>query len=148
MLSPFCYENTRNATVFFFFFQAEDGIRDRNVTGVQTCALPISGLSRLLALRAAGLPRPLQQRSKLCASQARRANPTWPTRFGMRLRSTSSACRITSKRGEHCAKRPSRRSDGSLSQIVGNPARQLGGTQYFRHCAYSTGTSKRKRSSN
>src|SRR5699024_12133259 len=27
--------------VFFFFFQAEDGIRDRNVTGVQTCALPI-----------------------------------------------------------------------------------------------------------
>src|SRR5699024_11581767 len=28
----------------FFFFQAEDGIRDRNVTGVQTCALPISGI--------------------------------------------------------------------------------------------------------
>src|SRR5699024_8053218 len=27
---------------FLFFFQAEDGIRDRNVTGVQTCALPIS----------------------------------------------------------------------------------------------------------
>src|SRR5699024_12878450 len=26
-----------------FFFQAEDGIRDRNVTGVQTCALPIFG---------------------------------------------------------------------------------------------------------
>src|SRR5207247_7929677 len=27
---------------FFFFFQAEDGIRDPLVTGVQTCALPIS----------------------------------------------------------------------------------------------------------
>src|SRR5258708_4904356 len=27
----------------FFFFQAEDGIRDDLVTGVQTCALPISG---------------------------------------------------------------------------------------------------------
>src|SRR5207248_5109837 len=27
-----------------FFFQAEDGIRGRTVTGVQTCALPISGL--------------------------------------------------------------------------------------------------------
>src|SRR6266498_5449234 len=26
---------------FFFFFQAEDGIRDADVTGVQTCALPI-----------------------------------------------------------------------------------------------------------
>src|SRR2546425_9762608 len=28
--------------LFFFFFQAEDGIRDKLVTGVQTCALPIS----------------------------------------------------------------------------------------------------------
>src|SRR2546430_13913668 len=27
--------------MFFFFFQAEDGIRDLTVTGVQTCALPI-----------------------------------------------------------------------------------------------------------
>src|SRR6266568_556956 len=32
---------------FFFFFQAEDGIRDGTVTGVQTCALPIcAGLRR------------------------------------------------------------------------------------------------------
>src|SRR5207249_8660164 len=31
---------------FLFFFQAEDGIRDRNVTGVQTCALPISPPTR------------------------------------------------------------------------------------------------------
>src|SRR2546430_2981742 len=31
--------------VVFFFFQAEDGIRDLTVTGVQTCALPISGTS-------------------------------------------------------------------------------------------------------
>src|SRR5688572_32559504 len=30
----------------FFFFQAEDGIRDLTVTGVQTCALPISGCGR------------------------------------------------------------------------------------------------------
>src|SRR5215813_7105113 len=29
--------------IFFFFFQAEDGIRDADVTGVQTCALPIFG---------------------------------------------------------------------------------------------------------
>src|SRR5437764_5282841 len=43
--------------IFFFFFQAEDGIRDTSVTGVQTCALPIytrqrwcspcSGLTRI-----------------------------------------------------------------------------------------------------
>src|SRR5205809_6072190 len=32
---------------FFFFFQAEDGIRDVAVTGVQTCALPISRSSYL-----------------------------------------------------------------------------------------------------
>src|SRR6266511_4948294 len=31
---------------FFFFFQAEDGIRDFHVTGVQTCALPISCAGR------------------------------------------------------------------------------------------------------
>src|SRR5256886_2604095 len=35
-------ENSRNdKSVLFFFFQAEDGIRDLTVTGVQTCALPI-----------------------------------------------------------------------------------------------------------
>ena len=33
--------------IVFFFFQAEDGIRDYDVTGVQTCALPISKLSRI-----------------------------------------------------------------------------------------------------
>src|SRR5699024_12114019 len=34
--------SSRTGSFFFFFFQAEDGIRCRNVTGVQTCALPIS----------------------------------------------------------------------------------------------------------
>src|SRR6266508_4840122 len=34
--------------VFFFFFQAEDGIRDGHVTGVQTCALPICRDRRVL----------------------------------------------------------------------------------------------------
>src|SRR3712207_736981 len=33
---------SRTLSCFFFFFQAEDGIRDIGVTGVQTCALPIS----------------------------------------------------------------------------------------------------------
>src|SRR2546423_5284954 len=56
---------------FFFFFQAEDGIRDKLVTGVQTCALPICPrrreprrlcpgrriLRRLPALRHDPLPR-------------------------------------------------------------------------------------------
>src|SRR5690554_4678742 len=38
---------------FFFFFQAEDGIRDADVTGVQTCALPISQAMSTLALERA-----------------------------------------------------------------------------------------------
>src|SRR2546429_1732105 len=55
--------------VIFFFFQAEDGIRDVAVTGVQTCALPISYRERLVAeavhllqkraVGAAGKARPL-----------------------------------------------------------------------------------------
>src|ERR1041384_1734094 len=51
---------------FLFFFQAEDGIRDKLVTGVQTCALPISSISMVCASRKAsiasstcrGFPRP------------------------------------------------------------------------------------------
>src|SRR5437879_9391178 len=35
--------------MYVYFFQAEDGIRDTSVTGVQTCALPISRKSRGLA---------------------------------------------------------------------------------------------------
>src|SRR3712207_7014111 len=51
-------------TISLFFFQAEDGIRDIGVTGVQTCALPISGsvargrrgISRFLARMADAMP--------------------------------------------------------------------------------------------
>src|SRR5699024_11956800 len=46
-----------------FFFQAEDGIRDRNVTGVQTCALPI--LSSSEAANASGL---VSERSRILSS--------------------------------------------------------------------------------
>src|SRR2546430_4353324 len=38
------------ARIVFFFFQAEDGIRDLTVTGVQTCALPISSIVIFLIL--------------------------------------------------------------------------------------------------
>src|SRR5256885_3802752 len=39
-LSSVVYDNIC-LSIYFFFFQAEDGIRDYKVTGVQTCALPI-----------------------------------------------------------------------------------------------------------
>src|SRR5256885_16639458 len=49
----------------FFFFQAEDGIRDYKVTGVQTCALPIScPRTSASALRAA--------HKRCCAKGARK----------------------------------------------------------------------------
>src|SRR5699024_11601499 len=39
----------RGVALSIIFFQAEDGIRDRSVTGLQTCALPISGLDQVKA---------------------------------------------------------------------------------------------------
>src|SRR5256885_7409882 len=36
------HADREDLNIFIFFFQAEDGIRDYKVTGVQTCALPIS----------------------------------------------------------------------------------------------------------
>src|SRR5690606_40056050 len=50
----------------FFFFQAEDGIRDFHVTGVQTCALPIS------ALRAAPATRQLNEPGTPCSGYERK----------------------------------------------------------------------------
>src|SRR5215204_7217081 len=47
--------------LFFFFFQAEDGIRDHCVTGVQTCALPISPEGRRWRARPA---RPCRRRPR------------------------------------------------------------------------------------
>src|SRR5713226_270097 len=47
---------------FFFFFQAEDGIRDGRVTGVQTCALPIYRRGRCP-------PRHHEQESKLASGE-------------------------------------------------------------------------------
>src|SRR5437870_7768286 len=60
-----------HANLFYFFFQAEAGIRDGHVTGVQTCALPISWLATSpSASQAAASPHrwygvePVQRRSE------------------------------------------------------------------------------------
>src|SRR5256885_7253330 len=50
-------EQTCSSVVFFFFFQAEDGIRDYKVTGVQTCALPIWAAASKAASVAVGARR-------------------------------------------------------------------------------------------
>src|SRR6516162_7089786 len=51
---------TKYFIFFFFFFQAEDGIRDYKVTGVQTCALPISGTRIKLLVEREGHDKPLE----------------------------------------------------------------------------------------
>src|SRR5699024_10667340 len=46
--------------LYDFFFQAEDGIRDRNVTGVQTCALPISNVNDVIVKQKYEVDKPLE----------------------------------------------------------------------------------------
>src|SRR5256886_13138582 len=85
----------------FFFFQAEDGIRDLTVTGVQTCALPI--LRVRFAPRASVVAQKVQ-----CSSQ-----PSWilsqPRAFAGNRRSTGStrgALRSEERRvGKECRSR-------------------------------------------
>src|SRR5438876_12419284 len=86
-----------------FFFQAEDGIRDGRVTGVQTCALPIScpratGTSRLKeqscesvcgascecsGSRLFGRTRKFPSASVLLRSEERRVGKEWSSRWWM-----------------------------------------------------------------
>src|SRR5258708_18540018 len=65
-----CAHDTTSYYRCFFFFQAEDGIRDDLVTGVQTCALPIFGQS-YLAISEAGC-----SASNSCSDIARYDCPT------------------------------------------------------------------------
>src|SRR2546422_4754570 len=53
-----CCSRSRGRWLYFFFFQAEDGIRDVAVTGVQTCALPICADAPAHAELDALAPRP------------------------------------------------------------------------------------------
>src|SRR5699024_11216883 len=64
----FCYWFISYFYLIFFFFQAEDGIRCRNVTGVQTCALPIC--IKLVETRISKLER-LREHGALMESQVR-----------------------------------------------------------------------------
>src|SRR5437868_14242747 len=67
-----------------FFFQAEDGIRDRNVTGVQTCALPISlhppRRAAVAAVTAANARNRMGVRHKRIALRSRAPVSSCPTR--------------------------------------------------------------------
>src|SRR5256885_14401465 len=85
--------------VIFFFFQAEDGIRDYKVTGVQTCALPISH----------GLRWPQLRIARICISiliwrgtrSRKRAFACWPFAFSSFFFPRSGERRV----GEECRSR-------------------------------------------
>src|SRR5690625_7333954 len=57
--------------VVFFFFQAEDGIRDGHVTGVQTCALPISGATATAPLPAIHAAITIHTTARRCPAASR-----------------------------------------------------------------------------
>src|SRR5436189_5430416 len=67
---------------FFFFFQAEDGIRDTSVTGVQTCALPISATT----MPYCRLTRAIGTRTSACGwhRAASRRSSSWAAAYGWR----------------------------------------------------------------
>src|SRR6478672_7280802 len=66
-----------------FFFQAEDGIRDLIVTGVQTCALPICGQAAADRLAGCASPRalPAASSSDLARSEERRVGKECRSRW-------------------------------------------------------------------
>src|SRR5207302_4492153 len=66
-------------SVAFFFFQAEDGIRDFHVTGVQTCALPISWRGRRRARKSPSII--LRPASPPATARQRITNPRIGGRF-------------------------------------------------------------------
>src|SRR6266487_2922319 len=97
--------------LFFFFFQAEDGIRDGRVTGVQTCALPIwpSGLHRRGTLlrrvpRRAGPGRVYRdQHHRGAAGRRRRALGDHPRPQAVTMAVLGAGVRIQPMSGAHAA---------------------------------------------
>src|SRR5256885_11517785 len=74
---------TQTEVGMFFFFQAEDGIRDYKVTGVQTCALPIlSARSLLVAITCDA-----QKEQMVCPWPLRSINRSEERRVGKECRS-------------------------------------------------------------
>src|SRR5438876_2319833 len=86
---------------FFFFFQAEDGIRDGRVTGVQTCALPICSRWRREWQRPRNAPGP----ATTTRTTGRPSSPMSPTR-PMPRGATSGSKRSEERRvGKECRSR-------------------------------------------
>src|SRR2546429_7027378 len=117
--------------VVFFFFQAEDGIRDVAVTGVQTCALPIYERQRSRSGGAVECPRDhsvawpaehIWQREKLASPSNPSASTAWPGR--------SSGC--------SCGKRSKRRAVPERRRCRARKPRGAGSRETEPGLAWST----------
>src|SRR5436305_14233980 len=94
--------------MFYFFFQAEDGIRDADVTGVQTCALPIFDhvpfvrpLHQLVDLRGHGTLDDLEQRPGIDLVVAQRSEER---RVGKECRSRGLPYHYKKIKCEYCSR--------------------------------------------
>src|SRR3712207_8453892 len=96
-----------------FFFQAEDGIRDIGVTGVQTCALPISALASLVL---ASLARALRQAVPSQPQRPQYASPS-SAAYHTPPRSYPSACHTNPHAGHSISDRKSTRLNSSHANI-------------------------------
>src|SRR6266498_5064348 len=109
-----------------FFFQAEDGIRDADVTGVQTCALPISSLACVPSLttiwQRPQIPRPPQTESRSTPSARAASSTLVPAANAPRLPEGVKTARTS-------ARPPAPAPDGWLTA----PAPSLGGGPPGRH---------------
>src|SRR5207237_2706932 len=107
------YANQRY--LFYFFFQAEDGIRYSSVTGVQTCALPISSRPFLSWRDAAS-------RRRACTETRRRSRPRHAQNRGC-LRSGRWRVRATRRPRHHQTKRSEERRVGKERRTIERAAR-------------------------
>src|SRR5690606_39993990 len=91
----------RDQPVIVFFFQAEDGIRDFHVTGVQTCALPIYLWHRARpAFRSTSWSRPVPQiHANACSTAPKSLSPRDRT-YGVSPRITWEIGRASCREGD------------------------------------------------
>src|SRR5215216_5029584 len=115
--------------LFSFFFQAEDGIRDDLVTGVQTCALPISPRGR--ARRRVGVHPGPRRRSREAAAPRRRTSPARRGRHGVPGR-RDGARDCERGRGVRSEDRRSRQPRSDLRALPEAEARALLGVRHLR----------------
>src|SRR5690606_40503062 len=120
-----CYApSTISSTVLVFLFQAEDAIRDFHVTGVQTCALPISLLAEGKGPRRTGemTVDPATATAEIFERMTQQARKAYPNRNRSEERRVGKECR--SRSGPHhktdqvkCREDQRRRSGRSTKRI-------------------------------